>query len=244
MILPAILLLPASCASVPTQESSRQGLESLLRNTELRSAVAGQVLLTSELEGRSVTAPAVLLVEWPGRLRLELQDPVGGLLALLVLNGGRFWLYESSRPEILTGPVEKMPFGMIPRFQGDLLVRLLLARPSAGPMRQGRIVGDVLKFHEAEVTQALRWSGSAPEPEEWRLVLPGGHKAGAVYSGYEFKGGLRYPTRIRLESMAVGVPARRVLVHWKEWEAGAPKEKKLFEIPQQQAFGRKIKALP
>ncbi|MFX6334777.1 hypothetical protein ABTF54_19125, partial [Acinetobacter baumannii] len=83
-------------------------VDDLVRNVEKRSAVSGNLLATTDLDGHSVTTPAVLLVEYPDKVRLELQDPVGGILALLVVNGPKCWLYVHNRPEIFMGPVDRL----------------------------------------------------------------------------------------------------------------------------------------
>lgn len=207
--------------------------------------MSGTLLLTTELDGSSVSTPAVILVEWPDKVRLELQDPVGGMLALLVLNGDRFWLYQSERPELLTGPVKKLPFGMIPKVSAEELVRLLLARPYPDRMRQGKIGSGQSVFRDQRLRETVRWNEDDSEPSEWRQAASAANNVvNAIYEDYAFQSGLHYPTKIRLETTGPDGKEKHILLVWKDWEANVPKEKKLFQIPQQQTFGRKIKALP
>ncbi len=242
-----LFFIATSCASVGVH--SGEGLAALTRNTEKRSAVSGNLLITSDLKGRSVTAPAVLMVEWPNKLRLELQDPVGGLLTLLVMNDESFWLYESSRAELLTGPVKKLPFGLIPHLSATDLVRIFLARPQLERFRRGAPSGGVESgpgralFTEQGLRETLTWSESA-EPLEWSRTLSDQISESAFYEDYEAKSGLRYPTKIRLVVPGPEGGERRILLAWRDWDPSVPQRKNLFQIPQQQTFGRKIKVLP
>jgi hypothetical protein len=204
-------------------------VDDLIRNSEKRDAVSGNLLVTTELEGKSVTAPAVLLAAFPDRLRLELQDPVGGVLALLVLNGDRFWFYAHDRAEILTGPVRDLPPGLLPRLSAGDIVRFFLARPYADRLRRARLESGMAEFQG----ETVRWDGNLAEPSAWSVG-----DASATYEDYEFRSGLRYPTRIRLAG-----GSRAVTLAWKDWEPSVPGEKKLFQIPQHETFGRKIKEL-
>lgn len=211
-----------------TKDEKAAARAEMLRNSEKRAAISGDLLVTAELDGKSVTIPAVLLAQWPDKFRLELQDPVGGMLALVVVHGESFWLFERERAEILTGPLKKIPFPLLPRGGAEDLLRLFLARPGL-EAKAGR-------------KDTLEWDEGLREPLKWKR-LEGKQLSSATYEDYEARGGARYPTRLRLAGPGADGKMREVVLVWKEWEPTVPGEQKLFQIPQPQTFGRPIKVL-
>ncbi len=195
------------------------------------------------MQGKSATVPAVLLVDWPDKIRLELQDPVGGTLGILVIEGERFWLFQAKNPEILTGPLRHLPVGLMPRLPAQELVGVLLARPDLarlekGERREGRAV-----WREKGEAETLLW-GRDGDPSEWTREKSGESTVRAFFADFEAKSGQHFPAKLRLEGPGPDGKTRSILFSWKDWDPSVPKEKKLFQIPQQQTFGRKIKALP
>jgi hypothetical protein len=225
------------------QAPKKEDVEALEKNSVKREAVSGELLVSSEVDGRLATAPAVLLAEFPDKLRLELQDPVGGLLVLLVMNGDRFWLFERERSEILTGPVKKIPFPLLPRGSAEDLVRLVLARPYVERLRRGELAGGKVVFREPPLVETVAWDRTH-EPTLWAREVAGKKQMSAQYEDYTFQSGLRFPAKLILSGWGSDGKERRATLVWKEWQASVPREKKLFLIPQQQTFGRKIKVLP
>lgn len=194
------------------------------------------MLLTHTQRGRAVTTPAILLVAAPDRLRLELQDPVGSLLGLLVIKGDQFWLYRHDARENLTGPLARLPADLGLPFRAEDLARVILARPYFE-----RFAGSAANAGAVEKNgETLRWSTDPLEPREWTRREPNVGLFGATYEEYESRSGTRFPTRVKLREEAT---QREVLVAWKDWEPSVPKDEKLFQIPQQQQFGRPTKAL-
>lgn len=200
-------------------------------------------MVTAELNGQSVSVPAVLLVSYPDKFRLEVQDPVGGLVALVVVNGEQFWLFERERKEILTGPLNKIPFPLIPRGGSEDLVRYFLARPYMERVRRGDLGESRSVLREQPLRETIEWN-DIPEPVLWKRELNGRAQIRVEYDDYEARDGFRYPTKLRLSGLGGDGKQRQVLLVWKDWQASVPSEQKLFQIPQQQTFGRKIKALP
>ena len=203
------------------------------------------MLLTHTQRGRAVTTPAILLVAAPDRLRLELQDPVGSLLGLLVIKGDQFWLYRHDARENLTGPLARLPADLGLPFRAEDLARVILARPYferfAGAPAGERFAKSAAKAGTVEANgETLRWSTDPLEPREWTRREANGGLFGAVYEEYESRSGTRFPTRVKLREEAT---QREVLLAWKDWEPSVPKDEKLFQIPQQQQFGRPTKAL-
>ncbi|HEY8278871.1 MAG TPA: hypothetical protein VIH99_04565 [Bdellovibrionota bacterium] len=203
-----------------------------------------------------MTVPVILMAEWPDKFRFELQDPLGGTLALLVLNGEQFWLYQRERPEVLTGHILKLQFSPFPFSAAKDAAGIVLAHPpfeidrSISPVHpeveltEGRAVA-----HLNTIRQTATWDGDF-QLTGYALTIEGTSLDGRVineakYEDYEFKSGSHFPTKMRVSggSAVVGKKQEATIV-WKDWELSVPNEKKLFQIPQQQTFGRKIKALP
>lgn len=203
--------------------------------------MSGTIRITQTVEGKSVTIPGVLLVSWPGSLRLELQDPVGSVLALLLVEGDRFWLYQQNRKENLTGPIAKLPTGFSLPFVAEDLVRVILARPDLEKFKSAPAEGNRVELAKGQ--EALSWSGDRFQIQEWVKKIPGAPLSRANYEEYASRSGALYPTKLRLTSGAGEKSERSALVVWVDWE---PKvyDKKIFQIPPSRDFGRKTKALP
>jgi outer membrane lipoprotein-sorting protein len=234
------LLALAGCAGkTGTGDFPYQQLE---ESGKGREAMAGTILLTRTAEGRSVTAPGVLLVQWPDKLRLELQDPVGSLLGLLVVNGGRFFLYQHDRKENLTGPLSRLPGSAFGQLGQEDLARIFLARPELEGFRGATVTGGKASATVEGARQTLSWSGRHLL-EEWTQQSPEGPFSSAQFDSYEFREGALYPTRVRLRRSGGGLPEESMLIAWREWEPAVSRQKNLFEIPVEQRFGRPTKAL-
>lgn len=227
-----------ACATTPT--GGKAPIAELQKNSESREAVSGTLLFTTTNKGKSVTAPAVMLVEWPDKLRLELQDPVGSVLGLLVISGDRFWLYQQNRKENLTGPLSAMPVEVQLPFDAKSLVRVFLARPDWQAFRDAPLgEGNLLKRPTPSGTEFVSYD-SGLAPKTFGIEAKSGARMVVEYDDYTAQAGLRFPTKVRLTNEAIN---RSVLLVWKDWQASVPQEKKLFQIPQQRDFGRPTKAL-
>lgn len=225
-----------------TKESRRESIDALENNSVRRGAVSGNILFTTDHGGQSVTVPGVLLASFPDKFRLEIQDPVGGMLAIVVVNGERFWLYEQARAEILTGPLASIPFPLLPKGRAEDLVRIFLARPFMNRVRQGEIEGGQSVFRSPPFRETVAWESNG-EPTLWRRENGGTLQFSAEYEDYEFRSGLRFPTKLSLNGQGGDRKQRQVRLVWKDWEPSVPGDQKLFQIPQVQNFGRKIKVL-
>lgn len=213
----------------------------MLANSEKRTAISGSVFFTSQVEGKDVTAPGVLLVQWPDKVRLEAQDPMGNTLFLLIFNAGNFWMYRSDQPEILTGPLKKYPDNTQLMARADLLVSAFLARP---------VVAGKFTFLEngAERVEGghryqIRWDGPTQEIESIVEEIPGTGKTGFFFEDYGTHAGISFPEKIRMTQPLQNHKSRTATIQWRDWQPFVPDAKNLFQIPQQQTFGRKIKAL-
>jgi outer membrane lipoprotein-sorting protein len=238
-LLLASSLVLGSCATIPKNADPKDSLLRLQRNCELRKAISGTAFFTSKVNGKSVSAPAVILAKWPDRLRIELQDPAGGLLGLMVFAEGKFWFYQHDRPEILTGSIRSFPSEHMAGVSATDLVRVFLARPPFEKVPVDAVRNGEANFHLGPFAETIRWDEKTLQPLQWVEVKGDGSSSLAEFGDYEFRQGAHYP---RLFSLKQG--ERQSIVSWREWEPSVPEEKKLFQIPQQQTFGRKIKALP
>lgn len=231
-----------ACATAPS--GGGLPVAELEKRSSVRKEMAGTLLFTTEQNGKSVTAPAVMLVEYPDKLRLELQDPVGSTLGLLVINGDTFWLYQKNRKENLTGPLRAMPSDIRFPFNAEDLVRVFLARPYwsefRGPVEKGNAITRSTKLGRETVV----YNPSELSPVSWRSEFKDFPAGTATFEEFEARDGARYPTKIRLSSEQGG---RSVLVVWKDWETSVPRKasggKNPFDIPPPHDFGRPTKAL-
>jgi hypothetical protein len=205
--------------------------------------MSGTVTFTHTIGGGSVSTPGVLLLEWPGNLRLEVQDPVGSMLLLLVVSEGRFWLYDQSRRDNLTGPLKSLPAGLVPSLQPEEILRVFLARPPLEFFRQAPVEGSSAVVREEMREHLLLWD-SAFFPREWVIKQGGGREESVAWDDFTFRGGAHYPGKVRLRRMLPGQAEQSATILWNDWEPSVPKEKKLFHIPPAQGFGRPTKALP
>jgi len=205
--------------------------------------MSGTVTFTHSSGGKALSTPGVLLVEWPGSLRLEVQDPVGSMLLLLVVSEGKFWLYDQSRRENLTGPLKSLPPGLVPSLQPEEILRVFLARPPLDTFKQAPVEGMSAVVREETREHFLRWDSSF-FPREWVIKQRGGAEEGVTWDDFTFRDGVHYPGKVRLRRMLPGQADQSALILWNDWEPSVPKEKKLFHIPPAQGFGRPTKALP
>jgi hypothetical protein len=215
------------------------------KNSEARVAMSGMGSVGWKSKEQNIAAPAVLLVEYPYKLRLEVQDPVGGMRALLIVHGEQFWWYSADQKEILTGPVSRLGDALGMPFRAEDLVRAFLARPGVE-----RWIGHPADREERSatlekdgVTEVLKWSSRLDEPLYWSKVMAD-RRIQAEFSQYDHRFGVSYPKELRLTGARVNESERMISWVWRDWEPRIPEDKKLFQIPQEQRFGRPIKTLP
>jgi hypothetical protein len=219
-----------------------------LGHAEKRTGISGTLYVTAKIGAKSITAPAVMLVRWPDKFRLEAQDPVGGTLMLLVVNGSEFWLYQKGRPEILTGQLKFLPAPLRMITGGKDIVRAFLARPPLEEWKNPVLSGREARPRAAPDLGAVRpakvsWDGRQLEPEVWEQTLSNGGKSVFEYDDYATHAGVSFPEKIRVTHTDPDDISQASTFAWRDWQPNVPEEKKLFQIPQQQRFGRKIKAL-
>lgn len=201
--------------------------------------------MTAEGNGKQVTGPGVALVQAPDKFRLEVQDPVGGTIGLLVVNGGQFWLYQSGEKEILTGPMARFPLSVALPFKGSgrEIVQLFLACPPWSDWKDPDYGEHAIVATSERGVATVSWSDRLREPELWRTEYRDGSVSEVLYENYTTRAGQTFPGKVAIHWTPKQGENLRTVVDWRDWQPSVREEKKLFQIPQQERFGRKIKAL-
>ncbi|NUM88795.1 MAG: hypothetical protein HUU37_06305 [Bdellovibrionales bacterium] len=199
-----------ACATV----SSRPGEPPRGKTAEsARSQFSGSGFLSWKAKDRNVAAPGALVVRHPDQLRLELNDPVGGTLALLVLDGGRFFWFSQDDPVNTSGDV-RMLQRLIPiPIEGRELVGALLARHLGDP---------------SEMVTEIRGGLIQVKVE---------------YEDYGMREGVSVPKVTRITLFRQGRPQSRLTWTWSEVRPQIPERENLFLIPVGKVFGKRTNPL-
>jgi hypothetical protein len=137
-LLDACALLAAGCRGPATRlpqpsDAPRPGV--LLRAWQAqaaeRHALRGRASLAVDGEALRLRTRQILVVERPSRLRVEVQNPLGQTLAVLVTDGGQYELFQAGARARETGPVQP---GLLWRVAGIALtpeeaIALVLGAP-------------------------------------------------------------------------------------------------------------------
>jgi hypothetical protein len=148
LLLGAVLLLAAGCASAPPRTTVAPPASPVVDSLGLAApyvrALVARAQAVRTLRGRaemalsaadwegSTLAEAAILAEAPGRLRLRAY--AGPITALdLVARDERFWAYVPDRHEVWSGPAEALERRLGFPVRADDLVAILLGRPFGAP---------------------------------------------------------------------------------------------------------------
>lgn len=217
-------------------------LPRLRANSDKRILASGTGNVAWRSPKRSIAAAGVLAIEFPTRLRLEVQDPVGGMIALLVLNDGKFWSYLEEKGEAVTGATTDPGFrSLVPLPLGaDDLVRVLLAKPhlpldrwTYASSHSGKIV------REDGRVDFFDWDPSQEQLRQWRLDLGKGQFVRADYSDYRIRGGIAYPQRIELRWLEGERERFRLVWTWSDLATYLPQVSNIFAVPP--AWGENVR---
>jgi hypothetical protein len=198
--------------------------------------MSGTVKFTQETEKGSVTLPGTLLLQWPDRARLEVQDPFGGVQLLLLIERENFWLYRSDWRENLQGKVKDFTKVAALPVRGEEFLPVFLARPE---LKGWKLVDEELRGPRQE---RIRWDARY-QLDTWSFPLGDAGEAEARYLDWQAQGGVLYPTKIQFSWKRAG-GNRKVQLQWDDWQPEVPNRPELFAIPPRQTFGRPTKALP
>jgi hypothetical protein len=235
-----LIFVFSSCANLPPIRGERSASFGFSKDWReeagKRKVRSGTVFFEAKREGsQPIRAPGILIVQWPDSIRLELEDPIGGVQALFLSQGGRFWWYRADAPSIVTGPVASLPETLGLATSPAELVAAFLARPTPSGNGSGLWQQTSRGFWESgkdlleeEAGQPLTWTRKG----EWKVT----------FSHWEAQGGLRWPKRTHIADLRPG--EREWQVEWREWEGELPPSKNPFLFPSEGTFGRPIKVLP
>ena len=211
------------------------------KNAEQRTALSGNAFISWKDGQKNIAAPAVVLVQWPDRLRLDVTDPLGSVLASLVVNGDRFWFYNKEEKYAYQGKAEQLQkiFGFALKPQE--LVALFLARPALQGFRflseyEGE--GALARMHSGAEEQ-LVWNARLLEPVEWRKSKSK-EQIRVFFEDYATRLGIRAAEKISVLHQS-GAGEHFFRLEWKDWQPHVPKNPTLFQIPPVNSFGRETK---
>lgn len=230
------------CASAPkirgdSAANSDPVFQRVLDNTEARVVASGSGNFSFRSPKRNVSAAGILVVSWPGSYRLELQDPLGGMVGLLVVHAGQYWAYVDSRGRPLRGAVgdvgARKAF-LLPVLPDDL-ARLLLAKPNFAQAEfsyTGARPGGVLRYAEFPGrSDRIFWDSASEQLSEWHLDLRQGARVEAKYSNYRARSGINFPHRVELHWFRGQENLLTLVWTWSDLETYIPQSSNLFQIP-------------
>ena len=176
------------------------------------------------------------MIDWPDRMRMEVQDPLGGMVALLVLNGDDFWTYNEEEGVAWIGDMTQPKVNRVLPLplNSEQYLRILLARP---------------KLEEAEVKYTkepnsawlgypgksrrdfLRWDPTNEQPMLWRIEFGKWYYIEVKYSDYKDRAGVPYPTKIQIRYVKQDRTRLILVWRWQELRTFLPRISDVFEIP-------------
>ena len=200
-------------------------------------SVQGRARVGVESPGGSGGTEQVLVAERPGRLRVEVQDFFGNVVASLAVEAGRLALYDARERTFLRGAATPanlarlLPVGLTP----EELVTLLCG---SAPLLEGAPVsadaGDglvLLTIRDGDLVQRLEVGpGAALLSARRRRVTPAGEApAGldAEFSVHRTRAGQRVPTDLAVRAPAAGVA---LSLHWRELDVNGAVDPSLFRL--------------
>jgi hypothetical protein len=182
-------------------------------------------------------ADQYLVAERPGRVRLEVRDFFGNVVALLAVEDGRLALYDARARTFTRGRATPanlarlLPVALAP----EPLVTLLCG---SAPLLAGEAVaaepGDghvLLTVRAGDLVQRLEIGpGAVVQASRVRRVTAGGEvPAGldAEFTVFRTRGGQRLPTDVAVRAPEAGVA---LSLHWRELTANEPADPSLFRL--------------
>lgn len=163
---------------------------------------------------KSIAAPAVLLVEYPSKLRLEVMDPVGGIQALLIFNQKEFWWEDRQAKKAWTG------------IATESNLKKFLALPVDPVLFVMGIGGQTFAFQDFDFNENLN------EVDRWKAKP----NIQIYYDDYAVRFGKQYPKSVRF--LVGDGPEQKVLTwEWDDWRPELPPGNKSFQIPTAAARG-------
>lgn len=205
---------------------------------------SGSIAWVSQNPKRNIAAAGVLLIESPDRLRLEVQDPLGNILALLVVNGDRLWWFSNEEKAITMARGNGLAQLLAFPITGAEFVRAWLARPSLDGFAwsdEGEGETVFARTHRGR-TERLVWLNRTEEPEQWVRAYSANSELRVDYDDYAMHGGVEFPETVRITVLIDGKEENSLLWNWRDWRATVPDRPELFQIPQPNPERRPVKS--
>ena len=228
-----IIFSLCSCAHVAEKPRAKpRDIARLQANIEARSIASGSGAVTLKTPRRSVSASGILVVDWPRGLRLEVQNPLGGTVAFLVMDETEFWSYTEEEGVAWRGKVNAphsrrfLPLPLAPQdFFRALLARPALDEASLGPKDH------TLVLQRNGRRETISWDPVNDQVLRWRLEGEEGAYVDAEYGDYFLKSGQAFPRKVRLSYFQKGSEKFRLSWHWHDLETYLPAISNPFSIP-------------
>ncbi len=233
MLLPMLL---SACAStkfkVLTKKEISRELRAVNTSTQKRKESSGTIFVNWKNSKKNITATGILLLRWPDKLQLELQNPLGQTLAYLVLNGDKFWWYQNKKVQTgnITSPERQLPIPLSSR----TLLQALLARPGINKSYIWKGIknsNEVMLYPGTTNQERLRWNSALKEPTQWRKKLTSTSRLITHYSNYQVHSGIRFPMHIKLQILQKKRKVLTINWYWEEISNFISPKSKPFTIP-------------
>ena len=213
-----IIFICMACVSKPVKNNiSLSELEKLKVSMEKRTALSGNGSISIVTKEQNISAPGVLVLQWPNKLRLEVQDPMGATQALLIFNEQQFWWDDTKQNKPVIGPLNH------PSLQNIVPI------PLSGTSLIGALLGRV--DTEVITDQSLRLG----EPLSALYTFSNNRVVRVEYESYETVGGLSYPSLIRIVLQVAGTETSRLVWRWSDAQPNGGALPQIFQIPPEGA---------
>jgi outer membrane lipoprotein-sorting protein len=200
-------------------------------------SVQGRARVGVEAPGGAGGTEQFLVAERPARLRIEVQDFFGNVVASLAVDEGRLALYDARERTFLRGAATPanlarlLPVAITPEDLVTLLcgsAPLLQGAPVSAEPADGSVL---LTLRAGDLVQRLEVGPGAAllTARQRRVTAAGEQPAGldAEFSVHRTRAGQRMPTDLSARAPEAGVA---LTLHWRELEVNAPVDPSLFRL--------------
>lgn len=237
-LLPMGLLLAVACAVTPEAVRPETLLERLATAEAAVTTLHGLATVRVDGAAGSGSASQVVVLALPDRARLEVLNPVGTAVLLLVIRGEDLIFHAPARREYGVGRATRETLGRLIRLPvpPGWLLRLLAGLPPL-PVRRGDPRVQVIHEERAIRVESVDgpfwqrlWTGpdgtSLAGGELWEA---GGLLLRFQLSEWKHLDGTAFPSLVALESAGEGT---RVTIRYETVRLNGPVEAELFELPR------------
>ena len=200
-------------------------------------SVQGRARVGMDSPGTSGGAEQYLVAERPGRLRIEVHDFFGNVVASMVVEEGRLALYDARARTFVRGqatPANLARLVPVPVTAEALVTLLCGSAPLLGGAPEATEPGDgrvLLTLRDGDLVQRLEVGPGAVllASRVRRATAAGEVPAGldAEFSVHRNHAGQRLPTDLEVRAAKAGVT---LSLHWRELEVNQPVDPTLFRL--------------